>query len=360
MWLDDFSPMVDTELRRVKAPGCSIAVVGGQGEIEARGFGLADLRSRRPAASTTLYHLFSVTKLLTATRVMQLVEAGDLCLDTPIAELVPAAPKGVTVENLLSHTSGLRDKTKAFLAFHLDPADRPATDRALAKFSLKLRGQPGAKASYQNVNYMLLGSAIEAVTGRSFEEDLLEHVLQPIGMGGKLSALYPHAAGDAATGYLTRWDMTGLLIRALVPGAGALVGERIGSFVELAPYDLDCTPIGGLAASVEDAARFVQDQLGPRSRLLSVESRDRMRQVVGRGKAGLVSAVGTGLGWKIGESSQGRYLNHEGGGLGFTAELRLYPKHGIGMVMVMNRMAMSCSRAAHRICEAILERRPFS
>ena len=138
------------------------------------------------------------------------------------------------------------------------------------------------------------------------------------------------------------------------------MGDRIGGFVELLPYDLDCIPIGGLVTSVEDAALFVRDQLGPRSRLLSVESRDRMRELVGRGKAGLVSAAGTGLGWKIGESPQGRYLNHEGGGPGFTAELRLYPNQGLGMVMVMNRMAMSCSRAAHRICEAVLERRPFS
>jgi CubicO group peptidase (beta-lactamase class C family) len=348
--------LVTRELRRIKAPGCSIALVGPRGDIAARGYGMADLRSSRLAEASTIYHLFSVTKLFTATRVMQLVQGGELNLDAPIADFVPGAPSDVTIEHLLSHTSGLRDVFKAFFAFHVEPGERPTTSEALSRFSLEPHRRPGGKVSYQNVNYMLLGAVLERVTGRPYVEDMIEHVLQPIGMNGGFECLRPPVAEHAATGYLKRFDMTGVLLRVLVPTIRSIIGGRAGRFVELRPYDMDCTPIGGLVTSVEDAAKFVQDQLAPESQLLSTASRRRMRELVGRGKAGIVSAAGTGLGWKLGDSPHGRYLNHEGGGPGFTAELRIYPKRNIGIALVINRMAMACGRAAHRLCETIVAR----
>jgi hypothetical protein len=62
-----------------------------------------------------------------------------------------------------------------------------------------------------------------------------------------------------------------------------------------------------------------------------------------------------GLGWKIGQTGEETFINHEGGGAGFTTETRIYPARGIGLVIALNRMSMpQINLVAHRICEKIV------
>jgi hypothetical protein len=79
-----------------------------------------------------------------------------------------------------------------------------------------------------------------------------------------------------------------------------------------------------------------------------------MQALEAPGAAGIVSRVGVGLGWKLGEADGVAFLNHEGGGPGFTSETRLYPTHGLGIVVCLNRWIMPTRThvVAHRICEA--------
>lgn len=74
-----------------------------------------------------------------------------------------------------------------------------------------------------------------------------------------------------------------------------------------------------------------------------------------RGQVGIASKVGVGLGWKFGQAGEQVFMNHEGGGAGFTSETRIYPARGIGFVIAMNRMRMpQTSMVAHRICEKLM------
>ena len=82
---------------------------------------------------------------------------------------------------------------------------------------------------------------------------------------------------------------------------------------------------------------------------------ERMQTMLAAGQPGIESRDGVGLGWKFGTSQGGRFLNHEGGGAGFTSELRLYPERRIGIALAMNAMRMpSTMRTAHAMCEALL------
>lgn len=117
----------------------------------------------------------------------------------------------------------------------------------------------------------------------------------------------------------------------------------------------DALSIGGLVGTVPDFAKFLQAQLAAGGEILSLDSNRRMQTQAAHGKAGIESKVGVGLGWKIGRVNGRLFLNHEGGGAGYTSELRLYPDAGLGVALAMNVMRMPATmRAAHRICEVVV------
>lgn len=362
--------VVEHELAQAHVPGCSIALVDATGLRWAGAFGVADVRSGRLARADTVYHLFSGTKLFTAVAVLQLAERGRLDLDDRVGrflpELEPAPARDITLAQLLSHRSGLADTLRGFLAVSW-PGDEPPTSRqALARYRIRLTRAPGTRVEYRNVNYAILGEVITRVTGLEYREHVAQAVLAPLGMRaafGLTDELRPHAA----TGYIGRWDPMRLLLPLLFPRLPArLYGERVAgpgvSLVELREYELATAAIGGLVGSMPELAKLLQAQLAGGGGVLSEASTRRMQALVAEGAAGIESRVGMGLGWKLGRTREHAFLNHEGGGAGFTSELRIYPDvghpSGIGIALGMNMMRMPHTmRVAHRICEAVLAAR---
>lgn len=351
---------VEHALARAQIPGCSIALVDATGLRWQGAFGLADLRRRQLAAPDTVYHLFSGTKLFTATAVLQLAERGLLDLDDPVDRYLPelAAARGITLLQLLSHRSGLKDTLRGFLAVASPGEPAPTSAQALAGYQLRPGSAPGRRVVYRNVGYAILGEVISRVSGVEYREQVARAVLAPLGIRARFGATDP-LREPAATGYIDRWDPMRLALRLLFPGlAGRLERERAGSLVALGPYELRTAAIGGLVGSMPEFAKFLSAQLGGGGGILSEASTRRMQTIVARGAAGIESRVGVGLGWKFGRTPGHTFLNHEGGGAGFTSELRLYPHAGVGIALGMNMMRMpQTMRAAHQICEAVLAAR---
>ena len=100
-------------------------------------------------------------------------------------------------------------------------------------------------------------------------------------------------------------------------------------------------------------APFLIAHLNEGRGILQAESARQMQAMVAQGQAGYESKAGVGLGWKIGEVDGRMFLNHEGGGAGFTSETRLYPQEQLGIIMLMNVMGVKVNRLAHRVCEMI-------
>jgi D-alanyl-D-alanine carboxypeptidase len=347
-------------LAAARVPGCSLAVVDANRILWSSGFGFADLRREIHAEPATIYHLFSATKLFTATAVMRLAEQGSLQLEDPVTAYLPeaATAEGVTLLHLLSHQSGLKDTLRAFLAVSFAGEPHVSTAEALARYRLRSAQPPGKVVKYRNVNYALLGEVVSRVSGLGYEDYVRREVLEPLAMQADFA--YSDAARrNAATGYVDRWDPMRLLLAVLSPDtARRLYRERVNGLVELNDYRLDSAAIGGLVGSTVEFSRFLRAQLSGGGGVLTPESTHLMQQRVAWGVAGIASRAGVGLGWKLGEVDGRRFLNHEGIGAGFTAELRIYPEAGIGISLAMNGMRLPRTvRAAHEICEAVHDTR---
>jgi len=167
---------IDALLDRHQIPACAIAVTNRDGILWKQAFGT-------DCTLETQFHLFSGTKLYTAVAILQLVQDGKLAsLKDDVTEYLPDFEpqlRGITLEHLLGHASGLRDTPmRAWLSVTFDGARRPTSGEMLRRFAFQRRAAPGVgPAAYANLNYVILGEVIERVTERKYEDYVKENVL---------------------------------------------------------------------------------------------------------------------------------------------------------------------------------------
>lgn len=183
-----------------------VRVTRGDELLFERGFGLADREAKRAWDARTLTCLGSITKPLTATLVMKLVEEGKLDVADPIVEHLEGVPedkRGITLAHLLTHSAGLFE-----LSREVPDHEWIAREDFLATvFEAPLEFAPGERYEYSNAGYSVLAAVIEKVTGESFDAALRERVLAP---GGARESGYLRSGFERerlAIGYrgATRW-----------------------------------------------------------------------------------------------------------------------------------------------------------
>ena len=160
------------------------------------GVGFADIEDRRAASAETVFLWFSMTKIVTATAIVQLSERGGLGLDDPVSGYVADFPSGdrgrrVTIRHLLSHSAGLANPIPIGW---VRPATAPANDlreftSPLLRKHSRLRSEPGARASYSNLGYLVLGEVIERASGRPYVDYVRANILDPLGMSSTISSI---------------------------------------------------------------------------------------------------------------------------------------------------------------------------
>jgi D-alanyl-D-alanine carboxypeptidase len=186
-------------------------------------FGLADRAFAVPAAAATRFKVASITKLFTATLILQLHDQGKLELEAGAEAYLPelrGAPAGaVTVHQLLNHTSGLAqwDSVGSYqeaFARGVDRYQRPLAAADLIRLCClgPLAAAPGARFDYNNADYFLLGRIVERLTGGSYEAALSERLLRPLGMADTGMLHWDAIVERLAPTYFHR-DDTGALIR---------------------------------------------------------------------------------------------------------------------------------------------------
>lgn len=324
--------------RRHHVPAISLAVVGPEGVRLAAGFGTADLHSGAAATPATQFLWFSMSKIVTATAAMTLVDAGRLDLDTPAAEYVDClrAPGTAqpTTRQLLNHTSGLANPLPIRWA-HQAGGDAPAPTDLLRRQMQRRRVHRhpvGQAARYSNLGYLAAGEVISAAAGEPFERYVIEHVLRPAGISG--TGFVYRTDDPVATGYVRAPRAATPALRALLPSG--VVGRREGRYLALNRFYVDGPSYGGLVGDVVDAARFAQLHLGDGTidgrGVLSAEASRAMRVLDQAGKP-----FDHGLGWfRRPTTGDGDWVEHFGAGVGFWNLMRLYPARGLGVVMMSN------------------------
>lgn len=165
--------------------GASV-LVAKRGEILFKGaVGLANLDQKVQNTAEHIFRIGSITKEFTAVAILQLQEQGKLKLTDPIHKYLPDYPKegkGITIEHLLTHTSGIKNYTGMAEVAHLQTTE--ATPKQIINVfkDAPMESTPGTMYQYNNYGYVLLGAIIEQVSDMSYEAYLEQHIFQPADM----------------------------------------------------------------------------------------------------------------------------------------------------------------------------------
>ncbi len=185
-------PLLEAAMKQLSIPGAIIFVDDpGQGKWTTT-LGTRDLATHAPMQVNSYMRIGSITKTLTATVILQLVDQGKLRLDDPIGRYQPEVPNGnhITIRELLNMTSGLfnysedEDFDRALVANPYKAWD-PKELVAIA-FKHPPYFAPGESWHYSNTNYLLLGMLIEQITGRSVEKVFQRNIFRPLDMDGTI------------------------------------------------------------------------------------------------------------------------------------------------------------------------------
>lgn len=228
---------LDALVRADHFPGALAAVRGRRGPTRDYVAGVADLATGARMPVNARVRIASNTKMFTATVVLQLVGEGLVELDEPIETYLPGLVQGITVRQLLQHTSGLPDYDEVLLGQdylavqHTYFEPRQLVDAALSRPRLF---EPGEGWSYSNTNYVLAGLLVQKVTGRPVGEEITRRIIEPLGLRDTywpeeqtIRGPHPHSYWPGADGQLV--DVTEQDV-----SAGWAAGQLIGT-----PRDLN-------------------------------------------------------------------------------------------------------------------------
>lgn len=264
---------------------------------------------------TTRLRAGSITKIVTATALLQLAEEGTLSLDDTVATWVPEVEgvltrngTAVTLRHLLSHSSGIPRNGNGTVDWTVRNASITEND-VLGMFTgMTLLFEPGTSYEYSNAGLALAGMVIARATDSTYRDVVQERILDPLGM---VDSLWDEPRDNLAPGHhpATRGGYE-----------RAPFTWRMGAM----------EPAGGLFTSVRDLARLAAHGLGHADLLgEAMLAESQTPQVTAGGSTGF------GLGWVVGESPEfGRLLWHDGSTWDYGAFLGILPDHDLGVIVL--------------------------
>lgn len=238
--VDDFTAQtLQTELEQARAaqdlPGLGMAVAFHDTHtLWSSGTGWADVEAETPWGPTHTSRMGSVTKTFTAAVIHQLIDEGELDLDDDIVDLVGAPWPGVTLQHLLSMSSGI----VSYNYVGEFDTHRAWTPDELVQWAFdqepELRFVPGERWEYSNTNYVLLGQIIEAVTGHTYADQVQERLLDPLG----LDTIWLSGTGETLDDEIVRcYGEQGEDTSDVDPSFGWAAGSLVGTPADVAKYN---------------------------------------------------------------------------------------------------------------------------
>jgi len=344
----DHSPdsFLAAQMRAGSIPGLAVGVAQGGRVLWARGYGMADIAGRRRVTTDSMFHIASVTKTVTATGIMMLVQEGRIALDAPVNRYLdfsvtnPATPEvPITVRHLLMHMSSISDETYYNVDFRTPGRDASIALGAFLRSYLVLGGAhyasegsfskraPGTAYDYSNVAYGLLGYVGGRVAGTDFRTYLGDRLFDRLGM--------KHMS----------WTLEGVPARLRVVPYD--VDDR--ALVPIAPVGFPDWSAGMLRASISSFMPFVAASanrgVAGRARILDEAFMAQMLDM--RVLPGLPSwLTGQGLGWMASADGGTPHINHWGGDPGVFTAAYLDPVSTTGIAIFANVSATDASKAA--------------
>jgi len=321
-------------MQDARVPGLAAVLVMHRKTVWSGSYGWADLPSRTPVTEETLFQIASISKTVTACVVMQLVEQSRLSLDNDVNALLPFPLRNprhpevpVTLRQLLTHSSGLRDNWKVLEGTWVKDGDYPGTlAKSMADYFQK-DGQyfsagknfyewaPGTDSKYSNTGVALAAYIAERAAGVSFEALCEKNVFEPLGMTGSSFRLATTERSRIAMPYAFR--------------------RRQGEFKALGHHGYLDYPAGTLRTTAPQLARFLMSFMGDGT----VDDVQILRQQTVRDMRRIwfpEIARGQGLVWFLEKFNGRQFIGHDGSDPGVTAAMFCRPEEGVGFVIMMN------------------------
>lgn len=335
--------------------GGAVALIDTPAERHVLAAGEADVAEGRELSGDEAFHVASVTKMITATVALQLVEEGKIALDAPVADLEPDAMSRfehgdeITLRHLLSHEAGLPEylTTRTFEADHtalvsvedgpqvavLETTCEPIDELSYAA-QQRPSFEPGTDGQYTNTNFVVAGRVIEAVTGQSLDAAYSERILEPLELEGTWVPCAQEPRGALARGY----DYSA------VRGFPDLEADILDISAYQDPIASGAT---GLVSTADDLVVFTRA-------LLAGELFDDEATLDTMLEPGLLGA-GTDDLYGLGVGLQGDVIGHDGVTFGYTTFVRYHEPTDTVVVVLTNAIAHGGTPAAISAGRALVD-----
>ena len=340
-------------------PGLAFGIVLDGQLITSGAHGLAQIDSKTPATTQTLFRIASMSKSFPAMAILQLRDRGKLRLDDPaekhlpelkrIAPITKDSPK-ITIRDLLAHSAGFPEDNP-WGDWQLEDKETDLIN--LIREGLSLSNPPGLAYEYSNLGYTLLGRIVGKISGISCQDHISRQILSPLGMSN------------------TQWEYTKVPSTQLAHGYR---WEEQRWKEEKLLHDGVFGPMGGMISSVDEFARYIALHLNAwpprdatdssplqRASIREMHQLGRISGLITDAKKSdgtpcpIVSGYAFGLGWTRDCDSRVA-LGHSGGLPGFGSNWRIMPEYGLGIVTLANRTYAPASAINTTILNLILDK----
>ena len=356
---DQFNEEVKAIMERNNNVGLALVAVNNGEVVLNETYGVKNIETGEPIAKDDIFRIASISKSFCATAVMQLVEQGKLSLDQDVSELVgfevrnPNFPdKVITVKMLLSHTASMSDANGYFSLNAMNPDSSATWKQAWNSYA------PETGYEYCNLGYNTLGTIVERVSGERYDQYIINHILNPIGVYGGYEVL---SLDSTKFVNIYTWnEETGEYIHK--PAAYATKEKEIENYVFGVSTPV-FSPTGGLKISAQDLAQVMKMHMNlgtaeNGTQIISKESAEAMQSIVAP-----KTDEGDAYGFAIRTSKQlldgHTMIGHTGGAYGVYTSMFWNSERNFGFVVMTN----GCNgrydnnfMAIHRECVAAMHK----
>ncbi len=320
--LEELDKRLAETFTKAKVPGVSVTIIEGGQIVLTKGYGFADLKTKKAVTPETVFRAGSISKSITGIAIMMLVEEGKLSLDAKLADLMPELKYDnpwektdpIRLVHLLEHTTGFDDIT--FHHYLLEGKDVPLSDAVDKYGPYKSRWKPGTMTSYCNAGPVIAGRIIEKVAGKRFQDFIAERLTGPLAMESAYWTREPQITDRLSKSYRDTEGTEEPFVEILARPSGSL---------NVTSKDLAKLPLLMLGRGTLDGRAYISTA--------SVERIERPETNDGA-RAGL--KYGYGLGNMVYAGKKGIFYGHDGGIDGFVSKYEYAPGQGAGFVVMAN------------------------
>lgn len=318
-----------------RAVGIVAAVVKGSDKLLLQAYGKSDVEAGVAITVDTVIPLGSVTKQFTAVSILQLRDQGKLSLDDPLTKWLPdfdTHGNRVTLRHLLGHTAGIVDLTqmpelRAMRLMRNPDVSRDDVYKIISRYPFHF--PTGTMQSYSNSGYWLLGLIIEKASGMTYQDYIEKKIFAPLGMTRSMYCNPSKTVPRRAYGYGMR---TG-------------VSRRAPDIVHTGTY-----AAGALCSTAEDMVTWLHAL--HQGKVLSPKS---YKEIITPATLNDGTPLRYSMGLLVAEDSRGLpYIGHDGGGFGFSSEVRWYPDAKLAVVVLTNSEPDNITLVANDLAAAVM------